>query len=52
MDTLQNGRLLGHLGMKGEIRHMAVVKSVRSKEASVMKMENTSIGHVIQGGSP
>ena len=48
----QNGRLLGCLGVKGEIGHWAVMKSARSKEASVVNMECAQIGLVIQGGSP
>ena len=48
----QDGRLLGHLGVKGEIRHWAVVKSARSKEASVVNTEYMQIGLVISGGSP
>ena len=48
----QNERLLGCLGVKGEIGHWAVVKSAGSKEASVLNTEYTQIGLVIWGGSP
>ena len=47
-----NGRLLGHLGVKGEIRQWAVVKSARSKEASIVNTEYTQIGLVIWGRGP
>ena len=47
-----NGRLLGHLGVKDEIEHLAAEKSAGSKEASVVNMEYTCIGLVIQDGSP
>ena len=48
----ENGRLLGHLAVKDEIGHWAVVKSSRLKEASVVNKEYTWIGFVIQDGSP
>ena len=44
----QNGRLLGCLDVKGEIGHWAVLKSVGSKEVSVVNMEYTQIGLVIR----
>ena len=48
----QNGRILGHLGVKDEIGCWAVVKSAGLKEASVVNMEYTWMGLVICGGSP
>ena len=48
----QNGRLLGHIGVEAEIGHCVMVKSARSKEASVVNMEYMQIGLVIWGGGP
>ena len=51
LTSSQNCGLLGHVGVKDEIRCSTVVKSAGLKEASVVNTEYMQIGLVICSGS-